>query len=266
MDQNKQKQLATVLTFFLIILSISVLSWGYYNYRQAQNIINPERVISFSAEGKVVAKPDIAKIVISVITQGEKAETVQTENNEKMEEAISFIKEQGIAEDDIKTVRYSLNPQYDYSWCHEGTTEAVYDRSCPPKIIGYQLDQGVEVKMRDFEKINIIIGGLSDKGINKISNVSFEIDDPEAYRNEARIQALNKIEERARLLSQKTSIRLGRIVTISEGQSIYPIYREALDMEKAMAGSSEENIVPSAPIESGTEEVSIILSVTYELR
>jgi hypothetical protein len=264
MDQNKQKQLATVLTFFLIILSISVLSWGYYNYRQAQNIINPERVVSFSAEGKVVAKPDIAKIVISVITQGEKAETVQTENNNKMQEAITFVKEQGIVEDGIKTVYYSLNPQYDYNWCHEGAEDGYY-RSCPPKIVGYQLDQGVEVKMRDFEKINIIIGGLSDKGINKISNVSFEIDDPEAYKNEARIQALNKIEERARLLSQKTSIRLGKIVAISEGQSAYPIFREALDMEKSMDGSSE-NIVPSAPIESGTEEVSITLSVTYELR
>lgn len=264
MDQNKQKQLATVSMIFLIILSISVLSWGYYNYRQAQNIINPERVVSFSAEGKVVAKPDVAKIVISVITQGEKAETVQTENNEKMQEVISFVKEQGVTEDDIKTTRYSLNPQYDYDWCHEGV-ETAYHRSCPPKIVGYQLDQGVEVKMRDFEKINTIIGGLSDKGVNKISNVSFEIDDPEAYRNEARIQALNKIEERARLLSQETSIRLGRIVTISEGQFNYPIYRSALDMEKAMVGSPEE-IMPSAPIESGTEEVSITLSVTYELR
>lgn len=264
MDQNKQKQLTTVLTFFLIILSISVLSWGYHNYRQAQNIINPERVISFSAEGKVVAKPDVAKIIISVITQGEKAETVQTENNEKMQEAITFIKEQGVAEDDIKTIRYYLNPQYDYNWCHDGT-EAAYYRSCPPKIAGYQLDQEVEVKMRDFEKINTIIGGLSDKGVNRISNVSFEIDDPEAYRNEARIQAFNKIEERARLLSQKTSIRLGRIVTISEGQFAYPVYRAALDIEKEMAGSPEDT-VSSAPIESGTEEISITLSVIYELR
>ena len=177
-----------------------------------------------------------------------------------MQEAIAFIKEQGITEDDIKTTSYSLNPQYDYNWCDE----EAYGRPCSPKIIGYQLDQGVEVKMRDFDKINTIIGGLSDKGINRISNVRFEIDDPEAYKNEARIQALNKIKERANLLSQETSIRLGRIITISEGQFAYPAYR-ALDIEKAIAGSPEDSVSP-APIESGTEEISITLSVTYELK
>lgn len=263
MNEKKQKQLIDVSIAFLVILSLSILSWGYYNYRQAQNIVSPDRVISFSAEGKVLAKPDVAKIIFDVINQGEKAETVQKENNEKMQKVIAFVKEQGVAEEDIKTVRYSLSPQYDYDWCREDQMSAS-SRSCPPKIVGYELDQRVEVKIRDFDKINSIIGGLSEKGVNKISNVNFEIDDPEGYRNEARIQALNKIEERARLLSQKTSIHLGKIINILEGSGIYPIYR-SLDMEKAMAASAEGEVV-SAPIESGTEEISITLNVTYELR
>lgn len=265
MDEKKYAQLTTILTIFLIVLSVSVLGWGYYNYRQAQNIVNPERIISFSAEGKVLAKPDIAKIVIGIITQGEKAETVQKENNEKMEEVIAFVKKQGVAEDDIKTTSYTLTPQYDYNWCHEAQ-ETTYRISCPPKIVGYQLSQGATIKIRDFEKINTIIGGLSEKGVNQISNVSFEIDDPEAYKNEARIQALNKIEERAKILSAKTNIRLGKIINISEGSSIYPIYR-TLETEKAMAGSAEDSAVSSqAPIESGTEEISITLNVIYELK
>jgi len=264
MDEKKQKQLITVLTFFVIVLSFSVLSWGYYNYRQAQNIISPERIISFSAEGKVLAKPDVAKIVFDVINQGEKADIVQKENNEKMQAVIAFVKEQKVSEDDIKTIRYSLSPQYDYDWCREDQMD-IYSRSCPPKIVGYQLDQAVEVKIRDFDTINSIVGGLSEKGANEISNVNFEIDDPEEYRNEARIQALNKIEERAQLLSRKTSIRLGKIINISEGSSIYPIYRDA-KMETMSADSSGEMPAPIAPIESGTEEISITLNVTYELR
>lgn len=265
MDEKKYQQLVTILTIFLIVLSLSVLSWGYYNYRQAQNIVNPERIISFSAEGKILAKPDIAKIVIGVITQGVKAETVQEENNKKMAEAIAFIKDQGVSADDIQTSSYTLTPQYDYDWCHQGQ-EIAYYRSCPPKIVGYQLYQGATIKIRDFDKINAIIGGLSEKGVNKISNVSFEIDDPEAYKNEARIQALNKIEERARILSAKTNIRLGKIITITEGQTIYPLYR-TLEMEKAMAGSPEDSATaPQAPIEIGTEEISITLNVTYEIK
>ncbi|HZI95736.1 MAG TPA: SIMPL domain-containing protein [Candidatus Paceibacterota bacterium] len=264
MDQKKQKQLVVTAIAFLIVLSISILSWGYHNYRQAQSIVNSDRIISFSAEGKVLAKPDVAKIVFDVINQGEKADIVQKENNEKMQAVIAFVKEQKVSEDDIKTIRYSLSPQYDYDWCREDQMD-IYSRSCSPKIVGYQLDQAVEVKIRDFDKINSIVGGLSEKGANKISNVNFEIDDPEAYRNEARIQALNKIEERAQLLSRKTSISLGKIINISEGSSIYPIYRD-VKMEAMSADSSGEMPSPIAPIESGTEEISITLNVTYELR
>lgn len=260
MSEEKQKQLIDVSVAFLIILSLGVLSWAYYNYHNAQGIINQgEHTISFTAEGKVLAKPDIAKIAFYVINQGEKAAVVQKENNKRMQEAMAFIKSQGINEDDIRTIQYNLSPQYDYNWCREDN-EKLYP-SCPPKIIGYKLDQGVEVKIRDFDKIDTIVGGLSEKGVNQISDVSFTIDDAENYKNQARIQALEKVEERAKLLARKSSIKLGKIIDISEGQQIYPVYREAA--MKAVPDSPDEI---EAPIEPGTQEISVTLTVTYKLR
>jgi len=260
MNEKKQKQLIDVLTIFLFILSLGVLSWAYYNYYNAQGIINQgEHTISFTAEGKVFAKPDIAKIAFYVVNQGEKAEIVQKENDKKMQEAVAFVKSQGINEDDIRTIQYNLSPQYDYNWCREGNEE-LYP-SCPPKIIGYKLDQGVEVRIRDFDKIDTIVGGLSEKGVNQISDVSFTIDDAENYKNEARIQALEKAEKRAKLLAKESSVKLGKIINISEGEGIYPVYR-SLKMDAA-TGASEE--VP-APIEPGTQEITVTLTVTYKLR
>jgi len=263
MNEKKQKQLVYTSIVFLMILSLGVLSWAYYNYHQAQSIINEgEHTISFTAEGKVLAKPDIAKITFYVINQGEKAETVQKENNERMQEAVNFVKDQGVDEDDIRTVQYNLSPEYDYNWCKKPGVESY--SSCSPKIIGYKLNQGIEVKIRDFDKINTIVGGLSEKGVNQISNVSFTIDDTENYKNEARIQALEKIEKRAKLLAQKSSIKLGKIIDISEGQGTYPVYMKA-EMA-AISDSSVEIPVPTAPIESGTQEITVTLTVTYKLR
>jgi uncharacterized protein YggE len=263
MDKKEQKQLVSTAIAFLMILSLGVLSWGYYNYHQAQNIINQgEHTISFTAEGKVLVKPDVAKITFYVINQGEKAEIVQKENNERMQEAVTFVKNQGVDEDDIRTVRYNLNPEYDYTWCKKPGDKPY--PSCSPKIIGYKLDQGIEVKIRDFDKIDVIVGGLSEKGVNRISNVSFVIDDTEDYKNEARILALEKAEERAKLLARKSSIKLGKIIDISEGPGIYPIYR-ALEMEKAMVDSIEDEVA-QAPIEPGTQEITVTLTVTYKLR
>jgi len=260
MDKKEQKQLVSAVAVFLMILSLGVLSWGYYNYHQAQNIINQgEHTISFTAEGKVLAKPDIAKITFYVINQGEKAEVVQKENNERMQEAVAFVKDQGVDEDDIRTVQYNLSPQYDYTWCKKPGDKPY--PSCPPKIIGYKLDQGVQVKIRDFDKIDAIVGGLSEKGVNQISSVSFVIDDTENYKNEARILALEKVEKRAKLLARKSSIKLGKIIDISEGQGTYPVYR-GVKME-AMPDSAED---VAAPIEPGTQEITVTLTVTYKLR
>jgi len=64
MDKKEQKQLISTAIAFLMILSLGVLSWGYYNYHLAQNIIDQgEHTISFTAEGKVLVKPDIAKMM-----------------------------------------------------------------------------------------------------------------------------------------------------------------------------------------------------------
>jgi len=102
---------------------------------------------------------------------------------------------------------------------------------------------------------------LSEKGVNQISSVSFVIDDTEDYKNEARILALEKVEERAKLLARKSSIKLGKIIDISEGPGIYPVYREA-KMESVGIPSDEVE----APIEPGTQEITVTLTVTYKLR
>ncbi|MGC9067139.1 MAG: SIMPL domain-containing protein, partial [Minisyncoccia bacterium] len=113
------QNLYKMITVLVIILSLSALSWAYYNWRLAQNIVNKDRTITFSAEGKVVAKPDVALITVSVVTQDVDANKVQTDNNKKMTAVIDFLKNNGVKEDDIKTSAYSLNPQYDYTWCHK---------------------------------------------------------------------------------------------------------------------------------------------------
>jgi len=254
MNKNWQNNVLSVSDCFLVVLSLGVLSWGYYNYRQAQNVSNPSRTISFAAEGTILAKPDIAVITASVITQGSEASQVQNENNTRMQQVIDFVKKQGVSEEDLQTINYALTPQYDYSWCRKELSDS---RSCPPKIVGYELTQTLQIKIRDFNKITNLVGGLSAAGANQISAVSFEIDDPEDYKNQARILALQKVTKRAQLLSKETSLKLGRIVNITESINT-PIYFKA--------SNALESAAAPAPVEAGTKEIVVNLTVTYELK
>ena len=253
------QNLYKMITVLVIILSLSALSWAYYNWRLAQNIVNKDRTITFSAEGKVVAKPDVALITVSVVTQDVDANKVQTDNDKKMTAVIDFLKNNGVKEDDIKTSAYSLNPQYDYTWCHKSSKDYT---TCPPKIVSYTLTQAVNVKIRDFTKINTIVGGLTNAGANEISNITFTIDDPENYKNQARIQALNKIKERAQLLSRETGIRIGRILSVTEN-SYTPGYY-GVDLKVGVNSVPPASV--SAPIETGTQEITVNLTVSYEIK
>lgn len=246
--------------FISVIFCLGILSWAYYNWRSAQNIINKDRIISFTAEGKVVAKPDVALLTVSVITQDTDAKKAQENNNNKMTTVINFLKEMGVKEEDIKTSNYSLNPQYDYNWCRKSLHD---NNSCPPKIINYNLIQSLDIKIRDFNKINEIIGGLTKAGANQISDITFTIDDPEQYKNEARIQALNKIKARAQLLSRETGIKIGRIVNISEN-AYQPVYQSAYNLKDSFTPSL--NSSSAAPIEKGSQEIIATVTVSYEIQ
>jgi uncharacterized protein YggE len=249
---------------FLVIvtlsLSVFLLSNAWLSYQRAKNIVDPSRAITFSATGKAYAISDIAKINFTVINKGKEAKIVQQENNRRVSKIIKEIKDLNISEKDIKTKRYSLIPEYDYYWCREKSQD---ERTCPPKIIGYSLEQSVEVTIRDFNNIEPVINILSLNQVDEVSDVSFEIEDIENVKNLARIDALNKIQERAKLISEKTGLKLGKILEISEN---YPML---YDNRIMTLSAKEKALTPNevnVSIEPGQEEVTVTMTVKYEIK
>ena len=215
------------------------------------------RTITVSGDGKVTVTPDIAMISFSVVTQGKEPETIQEENTEKMNEVISFIKEQGIEPKDIKTSNYNLYPQYDY-----GRRPDIYPPP-PPKIIGYTLTQTVQVKVRDLGKVAPILGGLPERGINQIDTVSFDVEDPDEYLNQAREEAFKKARDKADAMAKFNGTRVRRVVTFSESFGGYPI--PFLRAEALGKGGDLGGELPPV-IEPGSQEMTVNVSVTYEIR
>jgi len=242
----------------LIVIAVAVVIWKVLLF--GLPVVPEMRTITVSAEGKTVVAPDIAKISFSVVTEGQNPGTIQEENTKKMNDAIAFIKEQGISEADIKTTDYSLNPRYDYSRPRPiGDPEG----GSNPYILGYALSQTVTIKVRDLEKIAPILAGLPSKGINQITSVGFDVDDPEIYLNQAREEAFKKAYEKARIMAKQNNTRIKRVVTFTESQGGFPpiYYAKA---ENSLDGGLGGAMPPT--IEPGTQDVTINVMVTYEIR
>lgn len=244
------------------IAALFAVSYATINYVEFYGkSIQPSSFRSFasSGEGKAVALPDVAEFTFSVITQGGKnVAELQKQNTEKVNKAIAYVKSQKVDSQDIKTIGYGLEPQYQYFNCYGGD-----GRPCPPPVIvGYNVTQTVFVKARDFNSVGDILSGVVTAGANSVSSLTFTMDDKTAPQNKAREEAIKKAKEKARAIAKAGGFKLGRLISIEEGgEPTIPIFR--FDALKGVGGGLES--APTPIIEPGSQEVLVNVILRYEI-
>jgi hypothetical protein len=207
----------------------------------------PKKVLNVSGQGTVDAAPDIAYITLGVVTENENAKTAQQKNAEAMSAVIAKIKASGVKDEDIKTTNYSINPKYNYN---QATGES--------RIIGYTVNNSVQVTVRDIAKTGNIIDAASLSGVNTTSNISFGLSDYDKYYNEALKQAVESARKKAQTISSTLGITLKTPVSISENGGYEPVYERNAKYGMDMAGAA------ATPIQSGSLTVRANVSMTYE--
>ncbi|MBI4114718.1 MAG: SIMPL domain-containing protein [Candidatus Niyogibacteria bacterium] len=255
----------------VIIITLLAGSYAMIAYVGAfKDSIDPSFARSFQVqgEGKTIAVPDIARFTFTVITQGgEDVGTLQEENTRKNNTIVDFIKSKGIDTKDIKTEGYDMSPRYQYFNCVPSIYQENGDvRPCPPaEIVGFTITQTVAVKVREnnFGMVGDLLSGVVANGATAVSQLFFTIDDPLALEQEMREKAIEQAKEKAKAIAKSGGFRLGRLLSLSEG-GVYPIYK-TFGLEKADAGVGG-TYAPSPIIEPGSQEVTITVTLIYEIR
>lgn len=192
----------------------------------------------------LVTSPDIAKVQIGVQTLNKELEPAINENNKKADAVIAALRQQGVAEKDIKTAYFSVYPQRDYQ------------NSKPNEIIGYQVDNTISVVLRDLKSVGKALQATLDAGANNISGLTFTIEDPEPLRRDARLKAIQDARKQAEDIAAAAGIKLGNIITINDIASSVPgIYRE---YDKAA-------ISESVPVQPGQLEMTVQVEIVYAI-
>ncbi|MBI2439174.1 MAG: SIMPL domain-containing protein [Candidatus Moranbacteria bacterium] len=249
----------TLKGFSLALLAVAAV--GYvYQYGRFIDQTYPTRTFSVDGEEKIELANDIALFTASVVTEGGKnVGEIQKRNVEKMNAINEFLKEQGVEEKDLQTEQYSLSPRYSYPSC-EGQTV------CPqPFISGYTLTQTLSVKVRDMDKIGDILSGVTTKGTQSVSGVSFTVDDTDVAKQKARTLAIEKAQKKARDMAKAGGFKLGKLVSLYEDQGIM----SATDIGYGGMGGGimEAKAIPVAPIiEPGTQSGKARVTLTYEIK
>ena len=260
MSESVKNYLGIAAAAILLIFAYAAISY-VNSYSQS---IEPSAFRSFtvSGEGKITAIPDVAQFTFSIITEGGKdIAKLQKENTEKGNKIIGFIKSQGVEDKDIKTQNYNLEPRYQYFNCYQPMDGK--SKSCPPpEIVGYTIRQTVSIKVRDFFKIGDILAGAIENGANSVSQLSFEIDDIDKIKNQAREEAIKKAKEKAKSMAKAGDFRLGKLLSIEEeGFAPTPYYLKNMELLPMDAGG-----LPSPTIEPGSQEVTVNIVLKYGIK
>jgi len=202
--------------------------------------------LTVSAEAEASQAPDIARLSTGVVTQAGDANTALRNNAREMDKVLAALKSAGIAERDIQTSGISLYPQYRHP------------RGEAPSITGYQAANTVSIKVREIARLGAVLDALVASGANQINGPSFAIDEPEPVYDRARLAALDKARTRAALYADALGMKVGRIISISEGGS--PSQPPGLRMMAAMAQDEA-----STPIAPGESTLRARVTVVFEL-
>lgn len=232
-----------VLALFLIAKTRT--AWAERDY--VGKAVRDRDVMTISGTGKVTAKPDLAQVDVGLFSEGASVATVQAGNTSKMNAIIAALKDMGIAADDIQTSGYNLQPKINWN---EGRQT----------INGYTLSQNMNIKVRDLEKVGEVLEKSVSLGANQIQGVRFTVDDPTSLQDEARLEAIQDAKKKAEALAEAVGLHIVKVVTFSESGGYMP-------PEAMMYDSASVGLQRAAPqIESGTLDVNMTVSVTFEVR
>ena len=249
----------------LAVLAVGVSALWYVQVYSRSSEPGAYRSFSVTGEGKVVAVPDIGRFTFSVVNEGGKdIGALQKDNVSKTNAIIDYLKQQKVDAKDITTEGYSLEPRYSY--CTPSYRVGGGAEICPPaSIVGYTVRQTVAVKVRDLAKVGDILAGVVSKGANNVSQLQFTVDDSSKLENEARAEAIDQAQARAKEIASAGRFKIGRLLSIQDNNYPTPYYGKALGLGGADM-AMEAPTVPAPRIEPGSQEIVVNVTLSYEIR
>ena len=208
-------------------------------------------LITVTGEGVAKKAPDMAVITLTVLREGETARAALDANNSAMGSVLSAMEADGIAEKDLQTSGFSIQPRYSAPAPEKKPPQA-------PQIVGYQVSNTLSVRIHDLTKVGDILDQSVSLGVNQGGNILFTNEDPSQAMSEARKSAMADAIAKAKALTDAAGVGLGAISRISE-QTSEP---HPMPMMRAAFKAGDQ---AGVPIAAGSSEFRASVTVTWEI-
>jgi len=203
----------------------------------------PEARIVVTGEGSVSVAPDHAEVRIGVTTRTRTVKEGVDTNSRTMAAIMAALRDAGVADKDIQTARFSIQPVY--------ASEVSRNE---PKLSGYSVANHVNVTIRDIGKVGDLLDRVVAAGANDIGNVAFLVSDVSKALDRAREAAIADARRKAEVYAQASGVQLGRVEWITEDGGVG---RPVPMMARTAAAP--------VPIATGEDTLRVRVSVGFDM-
>lgn len=203
-------------------------------------------VIVVEGRGSVEVSPDVAMLQVSLEADADSASEALSIVSERATAVVSAARGIGLDDDDVRTTGLNVFPQMDQSGL---------------SIHHYRAWYGLGVRLREIINGPRLIESVSTTAGDalRLGGFHLTVSDPASARAEAAVRAVADAQDRAGRLAEAAGLRIGRILSIVEGQPA-AWSRPRIAMARAAAP-----MPPQPPLEAGTEEIAAHVTVTFEI-
>ena len=217
-------------------------------------IVNSGQVgVWVNGQAKIMTTPDIVEMSLGIESINKiVSESVKTVSIDH-EKLISILLKKGIEKNEIKTTRYTINPQYKYT--KDGS-----------ELTGYKVSHYLSFTYRDIDRIGELIDTISygpeSIGNNlRINSINFSIEDPIVFESKLRENAIADAKRKANELADFSNITLGSPIYISENSPT----NFTKQMTESDIGLARMAAVPSTEISSGQLTLTFNVNMGFSI-
>lgn len=205
------------------------------------------RMISVQGQGRLPAVPDVAYLTVEVRQEGASLDALSAQVRQGMTRVLDVLKAQGIADKDLRTVAYRVEPRYERD--QRGNT----------RPNGYVVLNRAAVKIHDLKNVGKVLTAAVQSGATSVAGPDFDFDNPQQLERKALALAMEDARAKAGTLAEAAGARLGSVETVSQMEGIAWPRHQAKARMLTMAAEAE-------PIVSGEQTFTSTIQATFALQ
>jgi uncharacterized protein YggE len=221
--------------------------------------ITADTGIHVSGFGQVTAKPDLAIISLGVEVFSKSVMAANATAATAITSILDTLEANDVEEQDIQTAFFNIRSEYTFQEViKEGLRHSVR------RLTGYTVSNTLTVKVRDLDKVGIIIHGAVESGgdVTRVNSIQLTLDDGVEMEEEARALAVRDAVAKAEQFAREAGISRGKLMLITESSTpSFPAQGPSVTRLESTNGA----FAPTTPILGGEIEVTARVQAVFAI-